>query len=97
MKKKTDKSESFALSLGDELIADLRRLIMDARKTRCLWQRKCRRTAATFGIMETLRRLGCLWSILKFNNITLSSTEKFLIEFQMQMLYSYKESVKFKK
>lgn len=32
MKKKTDKSESVALSLGDELIADLRRLIMDARK-----------------------------------------------------------------
>ena len=32
MKKKTDKSESVAFPLGDELIADLRRLIMDARK-----------------------------------------------------------------
>jgi hypothetical protein len=40
MKKKTDKSESVAFSLGDELIADLRRLIMDARKNALLMVKK---------------------------------------------------------
>jgi hypothetical protein len=32
MKKKTDKSEAVAVSLGDELLADVRMLIMDAFK-----------------------------------------------------------------
>jgi len=32
MKKKTDKSEAVAVSLGDELLADVRRTIMDAFK-----------------------------------------------------------------